>query len=153
MVNRQTFNIHAIVSYAKEYRMFWLLIGISLLCCHHWCQLAAVKKTRVQADNLGKYISGNYRSPSFAFQHQHLSQFSDVHYLVTTIKFFKLIFRLNLFHLPIDHLHKLFSPLPIEFIRMELRLIMYLYQCTYCDFFASGLLFTEITKKVWIKLI
>ena len=43
-----------IVNYAKEYRMFRLLIVISLLCSHHWCQLAAVKKTRVQADNLGK---------------------------------------------------------------------------------------------------
>ena len=42
-----------IVNYAKEYRMFRLLIGISLLCSHHWCQLAAAKKTRVQADNLG----------------------------------------------------------------------------------------------------
>ena len=42
-----------IVNYAKAYRMFRLLIGISLLCSHHWCQLAAVKKTRVQADNLG----------------------------------------------------------------------------------------------------
>ena len=33
--------------------MFRLLIGISLLCSHHWWQLAAVKKTRVQVDNLG----------------------------------------------------------------------------------------------------
>ena len=33
--------------------MFRHLFGISLLCSHHWCQLAAVKKTRVQADNLG----------------------------------------------------------------------------------------------------
>ena len=52
-------------------------------------------------------FNGNYRSPSFAFQHQHLSQFSAVHYLVTTVKFFKTIFRLNVFNLPIDHLHKL----------------------------------------------
>ena len=28
--------------------MFRILIGISLLCSHHWCQPAAVKKTRVQ---------------------------------------------------------------------------------------------------------
>ena len=39
--------------------MFRLLIGISLLCSHHWCQLAAVKKTRVQADNLGFSASGH----------------------------------------------------------------------------------------------
>ena len=42
-----------IVNYAKLYRMFRLLIGLSLLCSHHLCQLAAVKKTRIQADNLG----------------------------------------------------------------------------------------------------
>ena len=47
-----------IVNYAKEYRMFRLLIGTSLLCSHHWCQLAAVKKTRVQADNLGFWVLG-----------------------------------------------------------------------------------------------
>ena len=39
-----------LVNYAKEYKMSSLLIGISLLCSHHSCLLAAVKK----ADNLGK---------------------------------------------------------------------------------------------------
>ena len=61
-------------------------------------------------------------------------------------------FRFNLFNLPIDHLHKLISPLSIEFIRMTLRL-HYVCIAMYCDIFASGLLFTETTKKVWIKLI
>ena len=42
-----------IVNYAKLNRMFRLLIGISLLCSHHLCQMAAVKKTRIQTDNLG----------------------------------------------------------------------------------------------------
>ena len=45
----------------------------------------------------------------------------------------------------------LISPLSIEFI-MELRL-QYVCILTYCDIFASGLLFTETTKKVSIKLI
>ena len=47
-----------IVNYAKEYSMVRLLIGISLLCSHHWCQLAAFKKTRVHADHLGFWILG-----------------------------------------------------------------------------------------------
>ena len=47
-----------IVNYAKEYRMFRLLIGIRLLYRHNWCQLAAVKKTSVQADNLGFWVLG-----------------------------------------------------------------------------------------------
>ena len=51
------------------------------------------------------------------------------------------------FNLPIDHLHKLISPLSIEFIRMELRL-HYVFVLMYCDFFASGLLFTEIIACV-----
>ena len=45
------------------------------------------------------------------------------------------------------HLHKLISPLSIEFISMELRLH---YVCIpiYCDIFASGLLLiTETTKR------
>ena len=95
----------------------------------------------------------NYRSPSFAFLHQHLSSFSAVFYLVTTVKFYKTIFRFNLFNLPIDHLHKLISPLSIEFVRIELS-IHYVCIPMYCDIFASGLLLiTETTKKLWIKLI
>ena len=71
---------------------------------------------------------------------------SAVLYLVTTVKFYQTIFRFNLFNLPIDHLHKLISPLSIEFIRMESRLH---YVCIpmYCVFFAGGLMFTETTKK------
>ena len=46
------------------------------------------------------FFCGDYRSPSFAFQHQHLSQFSA---LMTTVKFYKTIFRFSLFNLPIDH--------------------------------------------------
>ena len=38
-----------------------------------------------------------------------------------TVKFYKTIFRFNLFNLPINH-HKLITPLSKEFIRMELRL-------------------------------
>ena len=57
-----------------------------------------ISKTPVEL--LTFLFNGNYRSPSFAFQHQHLSQFSDVHYLVTTVKFYKTIFRFNLFNLP-----------------------------------------------------
>ena len=51
---------------------------------------------------------------------------------MATVKFYKTIFRFNLFNLPRDHLHKLISPLSIEFIRMELRLH---YVCIpmYCD--------------------
>ena len=45
-----------IVNYAKLYRMVRLLIAISSLCSHHSCQVAAVKKTRVHADNLGKFF-------------------------------------------------------------------------------------------------
>ena len=41
---------------------------------------------------------------------------------MTTVKFYKTIISFNLFNLPIDHLHKLISPLSIEFIGMELRL-------------------------------
>ena len=76
-------------------------------------------------------FSGNYRSPSFAFQLQYLSYFSAVLYLVTTVKFYNTIFRFNLLNFPIDHLHKLISPLSIEFIRMELRLhyICTVYRC------------------------
>ena len=44
----------------------------------------------------------------------------------------------------LDHLHKLISPLSIEFVRMELRL-HYICMPMYCDIFASGL-FTETTK-------
>ena len=109
-----------------------------------------ISKTPVELPTF--LFNGNYRSPSFAFQHQHLSSFSAVLYLVTKVKFYKMIFRFNLFNLPIDHLHKLISPLSIEFIRMELRLH---YVCIpmYCDTFASGLLFNETTRKVWIKLL
>ena len=150
MVNRQTFNVDA------------------YCCSHHLCQLAAVKKTRIQADNFGFWILGRqfgflgfrptilenifmvlqvvviwlymiwfyiwlqkyiwvqkyiyrgmgwawvnqhsmhlHRCPSFAFQHQHLSSFSAVLYLVTTVKFYKTIFRFNLFNLPIDDLLRL----------------------------------------------
>ena len=39
-----------------------------------------------------------------------------------------MIFRFNLFNLPVDHLPELISSLSIEFIRMELRL-----QCVYTD--------------------
>ena len=65
---------------------------------------------------------------------------------MTTVKLYKTIFRFNLFNLPIDH-RKLISSLSIEFIRMELRL-QYVCILMYCDIFASGLLFTETTKKV-----
>ena len=47
-------------------------------------------------------------------------QFSAV--LMTTVKFYKMIFRFNLFNLPVYHFRKLISPLSIGFIRMELRL-------------------------------
>ena len=55
MVNRQTFNIYTclLLTNAKEDRVYRLLIGISLLCSHHWCQLAAVKKTRVESWQFG----------------------------------------------------------------------------------------------------
>ena len=45
-----------------------------------------ISKTPVELPTF--LFNGNYRSPSFAFEHQHLSPFSDVHYLVTTVKFF-----------------------------------------------------------------
>ena len=73
---------------------------------------------------------------------------------MATVKYYKMFikFTCTLFNLPIDHLHKLISYLSIEFIRMELRM-----HCVcilmYCDIFASGLLFTETTTMVWIKLI
>ena len=109
-----------------------------------------VSKTPIELPTF--LFSSNYRSSSFAFQHQHLSSFSLVIYLVTTVKFYKTIFRFDLFNFPIDHLHKLISPLSIEFIRMELRLH---YVCIpmYCDIFANGLLFTKTTKNIWIKLL
>ena len=112
-------------AWVNQHSMHLHIVTLSKYCCvlvddYH------ISKTPVELPTF--LFNGNYRSPNFAFQHQHLSQFSDVHYLVTTVKFFKTIFRLNLFNLPIDHLHKLISPLPIEFIRMKLRL-MYLYQC------------------------
>ena len=34
-INRQTVNIHAIVNYAREYRIFTAYIGISSLLCSH----------------------------------------------------------------------------------------------------------------------
>ena len=56
-----------IVNYAKLYRMFRLLIGISLLCSHHLCQLAAVKKTRLQADSLSFWVLGRLFGKIYIF--------------------------------------------------------------------------------------
>ena len=65
---------------------------------------------------------------------------------MTTVKFYKTIFRFHLFDSPIDHFHKLISPLSIEFI-MALRL-QYVCILMYCDILASGPLFTETTKRI-----
>ena len=40
-------------NYAKEYRIFKILIGIGSLLCSYQSALAALKETRVQADNFG----------------------------------------------------------------------------------------------------
>ena len=102
-----------------------------------------------------------YKKHQFNCLHFSSVAIIDLHFLITDlelifscsydndfifIRLYKTIFRFNLFNLPIDHLHKLISPLSIQFIRMELRLH---YVCIpmYCDIFASGLLFTEITKR------
>ena len=91
---------------------------------HHWCQLSAAKKTRVQVDNLrfGKerdlYIPVYWNTSWIAYT-------SVIIHLQVLL--FNIYIWVNFINLPIDHLHKLISPLFIEFI-MKLRLQ---YMCVY----------------------
>ena len=67
---------------------------------------------------------------------------------MTTVEFYKTIFRFNLFNLPID-LHKLISPLSIEFIRTESRL-HYVCISIYCDFLQVDYCLLKTQK--WFEL-
>ena len=65
---------------------------------------------------------------------------------MTTVKFYKTIFRFYSFNSSIDNLHKLISPLSIEFKKMGLRLQYVCILMYYDTVLASGLLFTKTTK-------
>ena len=104
-VNQHSVHLH-IVTLSKMLHLGW------------W--LPYIENTSWIAYNL---FNGNYRSPSFAFQHQHFSQFWDVHYLVTTVKFFKTISSSNKIHQDGVEANYVFIPMYCDFLQVEYCLL------------------------------